>query len=101
MRPALRTATAGGAADGWRGHICAGGGGCPGSGGVAKGGGIPETYGAGGPGVAATRVRGRNRSMSPRKFLHATIAYQAKERAPAIASPRHKRFRRSKDASPP
>src|SRR6266571_5315775 len=69
--------------------------------GVATGGGIAEKYGAGDAGRATARVGGRNRSISPRKFLHATITYQAKNPAPAIASPRNTRFRKRRNASPP
>src|SRR2546426_11865665 len=101
MRLALRTATAGGPTDGVTGHICAEGGGCPGSGGVATGGGIVEKYGGCGPGMAAARGGGRRRAISPRKFLQATIADQAKNPAPAIARPRNTRVRRRRDASPP
>ena len=103
----MRTATVGGPADGVMDHTWVGGGGCPGgggcteAGGVAKGCGIAEKYGAAGPDVAAARVGGQNRSISPRKCLHATIAYQAKNPAPAIASPRKRRFRRIRNASPP
>src|SRR5437899_11183667 len=101
MRLALPAATAGGATDGVTGHICAEGGGCPGSGGVATGGGIVEKYGADGPGMATPRVGGRNRSISRRKFLQATITYQAKNPAPAIASARNTRVRQRRTASPP
>src|SRR2546426_10606998 len=101
MRLGLRTATAGGPADGVAGHICGGDCGCPGSGEVATGGGIAEKYGGGDAGRATARVGGRNRSVSPRKVLHATTTDQAKNPAPAIASPRNTRFRKRRNASPP
>src|SRR2546428_5769631 len=100
MRLALRTATAGGPTDGVTGHVCAEGGGCPGPGGVATGGGIVEKYGACGPGIATPRGGGRDRSINPPKFLPATIAYQAKNHAPAIASPRNNTVRKRRNCSP-
>src|SRR5438093_12469352 len=101
MRLGLRTATAGGPTDGVAGHICVGGcSDCPGSGEVATGGGITEKYGVCGPGAATARVGGRNRSVSPRKFLHATIACQAENPAAAIARPRNTRVMQRSNVVP-
>src|SRR5437870_12171993 len=101
MRLALRTATEVGPKDGVANHSWPDVGCCPGSGGVATGCGAADKYGAAGPGMVAARVVGRNRSMRPRKCLRATIRYQAKNPAPAIASPRNNRFRNRRNASPP
>src|SRR5437660_11817686 len=89
IRPGSRNA-APGAAPGGPGDQEAAGGLGESVGDPAKGGGTGVANGVGG-GTIGTRVGGRNRATSPINWGHASIAYQTRNAAPAIARPRKPR----------
>src|SRR5207237_4133977 len=67
---------------------------------TAKGGGTGVANGVGG-GTVGTRVGGRNRATSPIKWRHASITYQTRNPAPAIARPMKTREMSASSPTPP
>src|SRR5438445_9981195 len=67
---------------------------------TAKAGGTGVANGVGG-GTVGTRVGGRNRATSPIRWRHASIAYQTRNPAPAIARPMKTREMSASSPTPP
>src|SRR5439155_25743961 len=90
----------GGDAEGRAGQEAAEGGLGEGVGDTAKGGGTAVANGVGG-GTVETRVGGRNRATSPIKWRHASITYQTRNPAPAIARRMKTREMSASSPTPP
>jgi hypothetical protein len=97
--PGSRYVTAGAGPGGPGDHSKAGGVG-EGAGGTGKDGELGAPYGVGG-GKVVTEVAGRNRATSPFNWRHASIAYQKRNPAPAMARPMKTREMRTSSPTPP